>query len=472
MGKYILPDGTVINTEDVTPVNTLSLSELTTHIHDATGYAAGTDAPPVSGLDAIEYLAPFAGSVVRTVENKLSEVISAKDFGAKGDGVTDNTVALQNAINAAIGKKLHIPAGTYITEELHLPAEVQIEGEGYTLTGLKLKNGAGGHVIHAINATHSTIRDILLDGNKANNPAGTDIIRVEGNTSGFEMYNVLTVSGNTYGISFSGTGNLDNAIIKNCISEANNIDGITLDFVYDCLIEGCRCVLNGRFGILIGNAGNSNRIIGNVVHNNGNMGITCVNTSGVIVANNQSYANGYHGIQFNTVGNGVMCGNHSHNNDYSGLDVYASPSATVTGNQSLLNGTVGLEVDSQSYYTTVQGNVFQLNGTTGVTIYRSAYTQLIGNQILENSNLFPDTYSGITIHDDNTGLSANCRIVGNNCMDNRGAGATQKYGLQIVEGANGQYIIGNNFTPNKTAATDWFAGTVTKAVANAGHADI
>jgi len=52
------------------------------------------------------------GAVPTTVQAKLREIVSVKDFGAVGDGVADDTVAIQAAHNT--GKPIYYPAGTYL----------------------------------------------------------------------------------------------------------------------------------------------------------------------------------------------------------------------------------------------------------------------------------------------------------------------------------------------------------------------
>jgi hypothetical protein len=64
---------------------------------------------------------------------KLGEIASFKDFGAKGNGSTDDTSAMQTAITAAIsgGFALYMPAGTYkITSALTVSGSLTIIGEG------------------------------------------------------------------------------------------------------------------------------------------------------------------------------------------------------------------------------------------------------------------------------------------------------------------------------------------------------
>lgn len=55
----------------------------------------------------------YTNAVARTVNTKFQEILSVKDFGAVGDGTTDDTNAVTNAINAANGKSLYFPSGNY-----------------------------------------------------------------------------------------------------------------------------------------------------------------------------------------------------------------------------------------------------------------------------------------------------------------------------------------------------------------------
>jgi len=77
-----------------------------------------------------------AGAVSRSVNSKLQESVSVKDFGAVGDGGADDTLAIQNAINAAAGRFVYIPAGTYrITDTLSYNVTKTF---GFTSPGIKL----------------------------------------------------------------------------------------------------------------------------------------------------------------------------------------------------------------------------------------------------------------------------------------------------------------------------------------------
>jgi Pectate lyase superfamily protein len=83
---------------------------------------ASTAAGLGSGKVGFSALASGGG---RTVQDKLRESVSVKDHGARGDGVADDTAALQAAINAAltpVGGSLYFPHGTYkITAKLVIP---------------------------------------------------------------------------------------------------------------------------------------------------------------------------------------------------------------------------------------------------------------------------------------------------------------------------------------------------------------
>lgn len=120
------------DSDTVTFVNGLHVGALVKFTTSSFNSSAATDASQVS------YTPPFTNSVPTNVETKLGEYISVKDFGATGDGVTDDYAAIQAAINAAGDRDVFFPAGGYkISATIVLPSDtgVRLVGEGSS-TGL------------------------------------------------------------------------------------------------------------------------------------------------------------------------------------------------------------------------------------------------------------------------------------------------------------------------------------------------
>lgn len=106
--------------DDVETVANLNLDQLVIGLPEQTGQGgkflttngviASWSTPEA---DAIDYTHSGTGGVTQTVENKLEELVSVKDFGAVGDGVADDSTAFTNALAAAGNGGVYLPAGTY-----------------------------------------------------------------------------------------------------------------------------------------------------------------------------------------------------------------------------------------------------------------------------------------------------------------------------------------------------------------------
>lgn len=102
----------------------------------ANSFAAGSRfALRVNVAATTDFLQSGTGAVVRNFRSKLAETVSIKDFGATGNGTTDDTTAVQAAINSLTAGVVVFPAGTYIiSAKIILKSNVSLTGLGATIT--------------------------------------------------------------------------------------------------------------------------------------------------------------------------------------------------------------------------------------------------------------------------------------------------------------------------------------------------
>lgn len=107
----------------------------------------------------VTYIPAGTGAVSTTVQAKLRESVSVKDFGAVGDGVTDDTAAIQAAIDYAEAntKVIYFPSGTFSVSTLSITNGIRgiscdgiIKGQGSAAAATIVIGETGAGVSNAV----------------------------------------------------------------------------------------------------------------------------------------------------------------------------------------------------------------------------------------------------------------------------------------------------------------------------------
>jgi len=140
---------------------------------------------------------------------------SIVNYGAIGDGVTDNTAAFTAAL--ATGAPVYVPPGVYITAPLNLTSGTVIFGAG-AISVVKLKTGSNLPFITLNNATGAMLNNFTVDGNKTGN-------------SGSGVHGIMI---------FGGANNaVDNMWIQNTLGDGVNVTSNATDvMIFDSSITG------------------------------------------------------------------------------------------------------------------------------------------------------------------------------------------------------------------------------------------
>jgi len=201
-----------------------------------------------SGSSLIGYINSGSGATARTVQARLRDMISVKDFGAVGDGTTNDVTAIQAAITAAAarpssgsiaglggisGATVYFPSGVYrINSGITIPDGVKLLGSGeratvinYYGSGSAVANPTPGTRIGKIGIMEMTIANkgsgtIGLDLNSVSYSEFTSLwidsfttaVKISSPTSGWSVYNrFYNVTANTCTTGYWLTGTSSNA---------------------------------------------------------------------------------------------------------------------------------------------------------------------------------------------------------------------------------------------------------------------
>lgn len=193
------------------------------------------------------------------------------DYGAVGDGVTDNRLAFKAAIEAASdagGGTVYMPAGTYgvsgtpkvAAGAIELPSNVSLVGDGMGITTVKLLPGHWG--ISGLIRTpvgHPTVNvtmsDFTLDGNRDNNTGLYNGI-FSGTSPGSPLsdYNITirrVEVKDTLGKGIDPHEITHELILEDSVSHGNLWDGIIIDYQVDAIIRNNLSYNNQKYGYSI-----------------------------------------------------------------------------------------------------------------------------------------------------------------------------------------------------------------------------
>jgi len=131
------------------------------------------------------------------LNKKIESIVSVKEFGAKGDGETIDTSAIQTAIDTMSslgGGTVFLPVGIYRVKNLQLKSNVRLVGSGKG-TVLKLTNDAAefDHVLicggsSSLACNHAGVFDLKIDGNR------TTLETIMGSTAEAQMHGIKIAS--------------------------------------------------------------------------------------------------------------------------------------------------------------------------------------------------------------------------------------------------------------------------------------
>lgn len=357
-------------------------------------------AKPSGGIPSSDLTAAVQASLSKS-DNAVQKgeiVFNVKDYGAKGDGTTDDTAAIQAALNAAYtagGATVFVPTGTFMIDPnpgLQIKSATTLRGAGAG-TIIKLVNNCthDDNMVKSESWSNVTVEDLVIDGNRSNQAGSYDHTQYGiyfGGVARGLIQNVRVQS--TTGVGIHVYNSHDVSVVS-CYSTDNHYHGYELEQVTACHVTNSSGNANSMHGVLVspgevgGTGSRGISVVGCTFDNNGNYGIatnaangdmSAFLSVGNIFTNNTITNNAFYGVNFYKQNSHIFNNNYVANNGYFGLYAFESANNSIQNNTFVANSKAGNgvydEIMLEGYstdaahpagQTIIAGNTILINGT-------------------------------------------------------------------------------------------------------------
>lgn len=347
--------------------------------------------------------------------------VNVKQFGATGDGVTDDTAALQAAIDYS--REVHIPSGA----TLLISSAISVSNLGQSIAGLQM-----GYY-------ESRIKCVTASATMFNVTEG------EFSCSGI----VFEGDGATYGagatvnaFNFDGTAGADvDAHVFNCefifVNTVALMNGRNLD-IKNCLFS------NSQFGVVTKSSSPPSDFRGLVLQNNRfhSMGLTtvagsiCVSVPGASNFKELTVINNYcddSAVFFSGFASGMSVSSNTILRGVGGIKVDSTGhgiaaterSTTINGNTISMQAAVsndrhGIEITNASSRGSVVGNTVSGAGRSGIKLTSALLLSVSGNAVFDASKDNTGVYDGIEVDSGSIRNVISGNVINNNANTRKG----------------------------------------------------
>ena len=386
------------------------------------------------------------GAVNRPINQKLSEWISVKDFGATGDGTTDDTVAINAALTAAGALSprgtVVLPPGFYkTTDTLNVPIGVTLTGEGNAAWSETAANRSGA-IIYP-NHNNNTI-SMIGDGTNT----------IGGEISNLYIYCSYASYPTTGGVYLNGT--LGPVVVQNITVADCGGTGFTFgdysNILLTSYITANNCYVNNALTVAYKVCGYSHRVNQCIMDGPG-IGFKIQNS-------NMSYFTDFH-VEGST--QGILLDNGSQYNIFKKGFIYTNNDAAAFGIKlTNVSGTQQNTFENVILYGQNTGTAFVISGTNNSL-------QTIRDCQINSFVVGVTDYGVSTTLDDNEFYSNTLPINSNGTdskyINNRTSSTTGSYSIQHTGGSSGIWMSNSLDKPIEATATGIpgnFSGIIVK----------